>query len=97
MCQMVFGNRCSTYQSGLITILIYNVFRSTVLTIDPTAFTTSDNQGTIVDTGTTLTYLVAEAFDPFVNSITVAVSQLTTPVISKGKLFSYTKHKWDFS
>ncbi|CAI9289533.1 unnamed protein product [Lactuca saligna] len=55
-----------------------------MLTIDPTAFATSDNHGTIVDTGTTLTYLVSEAFDPFVISITAAVSQLTTPVISKG-------------
>ena len=40
-----------------------------MLTIDPTAFATSDNQGTIVDTGTTLTYLVAEAFDLFVNYV----------------------------
>nr|KAJ0220048.1 hypothetical protein LSAT_V11C200052310 [Lactuca sativa] len=55
-----------------------------MLTIDPTAFATSDNQGTIVDTGTTLTYLLAEAFHPFVNSINVNVSQLTTHVISKG-------------
>ncbi|KAI3522903.1 hypothetical protein L1887_00955 [Cichorium endivia] len=55
-----------------------------MLPVDPTAFATSDNQGTIVDTGTTLTYLVAEAFDPFVDSITSAVSQLTTPVMSKG-------------
>ncbi|XP_071709715.1 aspartic proteinase 36 [Rutidosis leptorrhynchoides] len=55
-----------------------------MLPIDPSVFTTSDNRGTIVDTGTTLTYLVEEAFDPFVNAITSAVSQLTTPVISKG-------------
>ncbi|KVH90503.1 Aspartic peptidase [Cynara cardunculus var. scolymus] len=55
-----------------------------ILPIDAAVFATSDNQGTIVDTGTTLTYLVAEAFDPFVNAITAAVSQLTTPVLSKG-------------
>ncbi|KAK1429426.1 hypothetical protein QVD17_11635 [Tagetes erecta] len=54
-----------------------------MLPIDPAAFATSDNRGTIVDTGTTLTYLVAEAFEPFVNAITSAVSQLATPVLSK--------------
>ncbi|XP_076947025.1 aspartic proteinase 36-like [Bidens hawaiensis] len=54
-----------------------------MLPIDPTVFATSDNRGTIVDSGTTLTYLVAEAFEPFVNAITAAVSQLATPVISK--------------
>lgn len=40
-----------------------------MLPIDPAVFATSDNQGTIVDTGTTLTYLVAEAFEPFVNAV----------------------------
>ncbi|XP_076937731.1 aspartic proteinase 36-like [Bidens hawaiensis] len=54
-----------------------------MLPIDPTVFATSDNRGTIVDSGTTLTYLVAEAFEPFVNAITAAVSQLATPVLSK--------------
>ncbi|PWA72604.1 eukaryotic aspartyl protease family protein [Artemisia annua] len=55
-----------------------------MLPIDPSVFATSDNQGTIVDTGTTLTYLVADAFEPFVNAINSAVSQSTTPVLSKG-------------
>nr|XP_043613699.1 aspartic proteinase 36-like [Erigeron canadensis] len=54
-----------------------------MLPIDPAVFATSDNKGTIVDTGTTLTYLVEEAFEPFVNAITGAVSQSTTPVIVK--------------
>ncbi|XP_076897811.1 aspartic proteinase nepenthesin-1-like [Bidens hawaiensis] len=55
-----------------------------MLPVDPTIFVTSDNQGTVIDTGTTLTFLVAEAFELFVNAINSAVSQLTTPVISKG-------------
>ncbi|KAI3738211.1 hypothetical protein L2E82_28234 [Cichorium intybus] len=55
-----------------------------LLPIDATVFATSDNQGTIVDTGTTLTYLVAQAYYPFVDAITAAVLQLATPILSKG-------------
>ncbi|XP_019424818.1 PREDICTED: aspartic proteinase-like protein 2 [Lupinus angustifolius] len=55
-----------------------------LLSIDPAVFATADNQGTIVDTGTTLTYLVQDAYDPFVNAITTAVSQFSKPIISKG-------------
>ncbi|KAK4396433.1 Aspartic proteinase-like protein 2 [Sesamum angolense] len=40
-----------------------------VLPIDPAVFTTSGNQGTIVDSGTTLAYLVEGAYDPFVSAI----------------------------
>ncbi|KAL8119822.1 hypothetical protein AgCh_017078 [Apium graveolens] len=39
-----------------------------LLSVDPVAFATSSNRGTIVDSGTTLTYLVAEAYDPFVDT-----------------------------
>ncbi|RWR79154.1 aspartic proteinase-like protein 2 [Cinnamomum micranthum f. kanehirae] len=46
-----------------------------ILSIDPAVFATSSNRGTIIDTGTTLTYLVQEAYAPFVNAITAAVSQ----------------------
>ncbi|CAA3003292.1 aspartic ase 2 [Olea europaea subsp. europaea] len=55
-----------------------------VLPIDPAVFTTSGNQGTIVDSGTTLAYLVEEAYDPLVGAITAAVSQSARPIISKG-------------
>ncbi|KAJ8754091.1 hypothetical protein K2173_001989 [Erythroxylum novogranatense] len=55
-----------------------------LLPIDPAAFATSNNQGTIIDTGTTLAYLVHDAFDPFVSAITSAVSQSATPIIYKG-------------
>ncbi|WCJ34408.1 Eukaryotic aspartyl protease family protein [Euphorbia peplus] len=54
------------------------------LAIDPTAFATSNNRGTIVDTGTTLVYLVEEAYVPFVSTVTDAVSQYVTPTISRG-------------
>lgn len=40
-----------------------------LLPIDPAVFATSTNRGTIVDSGTTLTYLVEEAFDPFVKAV----------------------------
>lgn len=47
-----------------------------LLAIDPTVFVTSDNQGTIVDTGTTLTYLVPQAFDPFVDAVSFSFKLL---------------------
>ncbi|KVH99938.1 Aspartic peptidase [Cynara cardunculus var. scolymus] len=53
-----------------------------LLPIDGAVFATSDDQGTIVDTGTTLTYLVAQAFDPFVD----AVSSRLTAIFPKVSL-----------
>ncbi|CAI0407543.1 unnamed protein product [Linum tenue] len=55
-----------------------------VLPIDPVAFSTSTDRGTIVDTGTTLAYLVEEAYDPLVNAVNAAVAQSATPTISRG-------------
>jgi hypothetical protein len=43
------------------------------LPIDPAAFATSNNRGTIVDSGTTLAYLVEEAYDPFVSSVSLLI------------------------
>lgn len=39
------------------------------LPIDPSVFTTSNNRGTIVDSGTTLAYLAEEAYDPFISAV----------------------------
>ncbi|GMH30176.1 hypothetical protein Nepgr_032019 [Nepenthes gracilis] len=55
-----------------------------LLPIDPAVFATSNNRGTIVDSGTTLAYLVEEAYDPFVSAITAVVSQSVKPIQSKG-------------
>lgn len=55
-----------------------------LLSIDPAAFATSSDRGTIVDSGTTLAYLVEEAYDPFVTAITNTVLQNVKPVVSKG-------------
>ncbi|XP_057534988.1 aspartic proteinase 36-like isoform X1 [Amaranthus tricolor] len=56
-----------------------------LLSIDQSAFATSNNRGTIVDSGTTLAYLIEEAYDPFVKAITeIAVSQSTKPLTFKG-------------
>ncbi|KAK6915856.1 Xylanase inhibitor, N-terminal [Dillenia turbinata] len=52
------------------------------LPIDPAVLSTSTDQGTIVDTGTTLVYLVPEAYQPFLNAITAAVTGLATPLQS---------------
>ncbi|XP_022752630.1 aspartic proteinase-like protein 2 [Durio zibethinus] len=55
-----------------------------VLSINPSVFSTSNNQGTIVDSGTTLAYLADEAYDAFVNAITNTVSQTASPYVSNG-------------
>lgn len=39
------------------------------LPIDQSAFSTSSNKGTIVDTGTTLAYLTEAAYDPLINAV----------------------------
>ncbi|KAL2509146.1 Eukaryotic aspartyl protease family protein [Forsythia ovata] len=68
----------------------YNLYLQSIavngqlLPIDSAVFATSGNQGTVVDSGTTLAYLVEEAYDPFVAAITAAVSQSVRPFISKG-------------
>uniref|UniRef100_A0A7C9ADQ8 Peptidase A1 domain-containing protein n=1 Tax=Opuntia streptacantha TaxID=393608 RepID=A0A7C9ADQ8_OPUST len=55
-----------------------------LLPIDQEVFATSNNHGTIVDSGTTLAYLVEEAYGPFVTGITAAVSQSARPISYKG-------------
>ncbi|KAK8545014.1 hypothetical protein V6N13_066325 [Hibiscus sabdariffa] len=54
-----------------------------VLSIDSSVFSTSINRGTIVDTGTTLSYLADEAYDAFVEAIENAVSETAHPVLSR--------------
>ncbi|RDX82040.1 Polyadenylate-binding protein 7, partial [Mucuna pruriens] len=55
-----------------------------LLPINQAVFATSNNRGTIVDCGTTLAYLVQEAYDPLVTAITTAVSQSARITPSKG-------------
>ncbi|GMI97214.1 hypothetical protein like AT5G22850 [Hibiscus trionum] len=55
-----------------------------VLSINPSVFSTSSNQGTIVDSGTTLAYLAEEAYDAFMSAVTNTVSQTVRPILSKG-------------
>ncbi|KAF8039535.1 hypothetical protein BT93_B1908 [Corymbia citriodora subsp. variegata] len=54
------------------------------LSIDPSVFATSSDRGTIVDTGTTLAYLVEEAYDALVNAIAISVSQTARMLINEG-------------
>ncbi|KAK6144285.1 hypothetical protein DH2020_021105 [Rehmannia glutinosa] len=54
------------------------------LPIESSVFTTSDNRGTIIDSGTTLAYLAEEAYDPFINAILQSVSQSVRPIFTKG-------------
>ncbi|KAH6819731.1 Eukaryotic aspartyl protease family protein [Perilla frutescens var. hirtella] len=68
----------------------YNLYLQSIavngqmLPIDQGLFTTSGNRGTIIDSGTTLAYLVEGAYDPLVAAITAAVSPSVRPTISKG-------------
>ncbi|XP_051134228.1 aspartic proteinase 36-like isoform X2 [Andrographis paniculata] len=54
------------------------------LNIDSSVFSTSENRGTIIDSGTTLAYLAEEAYNTFVTAITQSVSQYARPILSKG-------------
>lgn len=47
-----------------------------LLPIDPEVFATSGNCGTIVDSGTTLAYLVPEAYEPFVSAVSLSIVTL---------------------
>uniref|UniRef100_M4EPJ7 Peptidase A1 domain-containing protein n=1 Tax=Brassica campestris TaxID=3711 RepID=M4EPJ7_BRACM len=51
-----------------------------ILPIDPSFFTLATGDGTIIDTGTTLAYLPDEAYNPFVQAISSAVSQYGRPI-----------------
>lgn len=55
-----------------------------VLPISPAVFATSNSQGTIIDSGTTLAYLAEEAYNSVVVAITNIVSQSTQLVAIKG-------------
>ncbi|XP_051113983.1 aspartic proteinase 36-like isoform X2 [Andrographis paniculata] len=67
----------------------YNLYLQSIsvngqlLPIDQSVFSTSGNRGTIVDSGTTLAYLVEEAYDPFVAAITASVSSSAKPIMHK--------------
>ncbi|CAI8601148.1 unnamed protein product [Vicia faba] len=55
-----------------------------VLPIDSAIFATSNNRGTIIDSGTTLAYIAEEAYNPFINAITAAIPQSVRSVLSRG-------------
>ena len=42
-----------------------------ILSVDPSVFSTSNTRGTIIDSGTTLAYLIEEAYDPFVYAVSI--------------------------
>ncbi|CAH9093928.1 unnamed protein product [Cuscuta epithymum] len=54
------------------------------LPIDPKIFATTNNRGTIVDSGTTLAYLAEEAYDIFINRISQIVSGSARLLFTKG-------------
>ncbi|KAL6845250.1 hypothetical protein ACP4OV_024745 [Aristida adscensionis] len=67
------------------------------LPIDSSLFTTSNAQGTIVDSGTTLAYLADGAYDPFVSAIAAAVSPSVRSLVSKGNQCFITSSSVDSS
>lgn len=58
----------------------YNVFLQSIavngqlVPVDPSVFATTGNRGTIVDSGTTLAYIAAEAYDPFVSAVSSSIA-----------------------
>ncbi|CAL1412598.1 unnamed protein product [Linum trigynum] len=68
----------------------YNLYLQSIavngelLPVDPAVFATSTGRGTFVDSGTTLAYLVDEAYEPFIRAVTAVVSPSATPKISEG-------------
>ncbi|XP_072956845.1 aspartic proteinase 36 [Typha angustifolia] len=67
------------------------------LAIDSSLFMTSNTQGTIVDSGTTLAYLADEAYDPFVNAIIASISPSVNSFVSKGNQCFVTSSSVDSS
>ncbi|XP_010923278.2 aspartic proteinase 36 [Elaeis guineensis] len=65
--------------------------------IDSSVLTTSNTQGTIVDSGTTLAYLADEAYDPFVNAVTASLSSSVHSFVSKGNQCFVTSSSIDES
>ncbi|XP_047308509.1 aspartic proteinase 36-like [Impatiens glandulifera] len=67
----------------------YNLYLQSIavngqlLPIDEGVFATSSDRGTIVDSGTTLSYLVAEAYDPFVSAVSASVLQYAQTLMYK--------------
>ncbi|KAG4974366.1 hypothetical protein AAZX31_11G165500 [Glycine max] len=55
-----------------------------IVRIAPSVFATSNNRGTIVDSGTTLAYLAEEAYNPFVIAIAAVIPQSVRSVLSRG-------------
>lgn len=68
------------YNLNLLSIAI----NGQTVPIDARVFETSRNRGTIVDSGTTLAYLAEEAYGPFLNALTSAVSQPVQALVVKG-------------
>ncbi|KAL3646818.1 hypothetical protein CASFOL_009362 [Castilleja foliolosa] len=63
----------------------YNIaVNGQLLPIDQAVFTTSGNQGTIIDSGTTLAYLVEGAYEPLISAITNVVSPSVRSISSRG-------------
>ncbi|XP_047330979.1 aspartic proteinase 36-like [Impatiens glandulifera] len=55
-----------------------------LLAINPDAYKASDRREIIVDSGTTLAYLVSDIYDAFISAVTGAVSQIATPLPLQG-------------
>ncbi|CAL1362693.1 unnamed protein product [Linum trigynum] len=69
----------------------YNLYLQSIavngelLPVDPAVFATSTGRGTFVDSGTTLAYLVEEAYEPFLSAVTAVVSPSATTKIIVGQ------------
>ncbi|CAI0392103.1 unnamed protein product, partial [Linum tenue] len=65
----------------------YNIYLQSItvngelLPVDPAVFATSTGRGTFVDSGTTLAYLVEEAYEPFVSAVSKISGHWSTKLL----------------
>ncbi|KAM1162080.1 hypothetical protein ACFX1Q_001904 [Malus domestica] len=77
----------------LVPAVNYNMDRQSIavngkmLPIDPTIFRTSHDQGTLVDSGIVLTYMLKEAYDAFVHAINLVISKSTNLSALAGNVY----------
>ncbi|XP_047335352.1 aspartic proteinase 36-like [Impatiens glandulifera] len=68
----------------------YNLYLDSItlngqlLPVNPQAYNTSGSRGIIVDSGTTLLYLVSDLYDAFISGVNIAVSPYCMPVVLRG-------------
>jgi len=81
ICLILWWNFRPHYNLNLQSIAV----NGQLLPIDSGVFATTNNRGTIVDTGTTLAYLVQEAYNPFVDAVSLLLLKICGTTVCCGQ------------